>query len=517
MAQQTIAKPGLPEAKPPPVLVVLCGGPGQSQNTGLPPEIESRLFGLDEAVELVEVEDACHRPKQMREVLRGTRAERVVIVACSKDYPEIELHTEARKAGIDPLGLQVVRPAAGRVEAVLAGAVARARAFAGSKPENLKTKLAASSQKVSRRSFFTLPPLSYAVVPTFDVRRCVAYEGCRACVAACPSGAIASDGDLVTVDRSLCQSCGTCVAVCPERAVELPGSSADEIEAEVTALLDAASGTTPPLVAFTCADAELSIAADWLKVAVPCISMLPVAAILGTLAAGADTVGLAGCDRSRRSDNEGIHGRLGYCRELLTILGGPGAAARVTLLGPASSHEVVPRNGRRESSPSEAQAHLFGKGAAAETVTRLAGLYGASAMTTDHESSPTGMVALDREACSGCWTCAGSCPTGALKTEVDDDEVSLTFDPSLCTACGECARTCPEAETGAIRVTSRTDLAAIARGRTTLHTEVERNCESCGAPVASAGMIRRLGELLGEDGPALTPRLGRFCATCRVF
>ncbi len=515
MIQQIEVQPEPMDAPPVPVLVVLCGGLRDPLKASALQEIALAQSGLDEAVELVEVEDACHRPKRMGDVLKGTQADRVVITACSEDYPELELHAEVRKAGIDPLGMQVVYPIAGRVEATLAGAVARARAFPGSRPENLKAKLASSSQTVSRRSLFTLPPISYAVVPTVDVRRCVADDGCRACVTACPVNAISNNGEQVTIDRSLCQSCGACVATCPERSLELPGLSAEEIEVEVTALLAATSDVDVRRVAFVCADAGPSSAEGWLQVRVPCVSTLPVAALLATLAAGAEAVGLVGCERSRGNGYGGLRGTPGYCRELLTLLGGASEAARVTLLGPDSCQDVSPWRERPSGHEGE-QVRIFGKGAAAEAITRLADRYSANGMSLDHESSPLGVVTLDEQACSGCWTCAGSCPPGALKVEADGDEVSLNFDPSLCSACGECARVCPEAEAGAIRVERRTDLAALAQGRVTLHRDLELRCESCGTSIASAGLLQRLEVLLGDDAAALTDRLGRFCSACRV-
>ena len=68
---------------------------------------------------------------------------------------------------------------------------------------------------------------------------------------------------------------------------------------------------------------------------------------------------------------------------------------------------------------------------------------------------------------------------------------------------------------GAIRVSRRTDLEAMVRGRTVLHRDIERRCESCGAAIASAGLLQRLEALLGDADPALTDRLGRFRAACR--
>ena len=49
-------------------------------------------------------------------------------------------------------------------------------------------------------------------LPLIDNARCV-Y--CRACIDACPTIAITSIGDKVSVDPYLCQGAGSCVAACP--------------------------------------------------------------------------------------------------------------------------------------------------------------------------------------------------------------------------------------------------------------------------------------------------------------
>ncbi len=51
-------------------------------------------------------------------------------------------------------------------------------------------------------------------------RRCI---GDRACVAACPRGAIAFTERGAVIDRDTCASCGTCADECPTRALEILG------------------------------------------------------------------------------------------------------------------------------------------------------------------------------------------------------------------------------------------------------------------------------------------------------
>ena len=95
------------------------------------------------------VADLCHAAEEVR---RAGEAgfQHVVLGLCALDYSEVALHAEARKAGLDPLGIvpvslgglcsQVKGEDRGTEKAklLLAGAVAKARAYPGSTPENVK-------------------------------------------------------------------------------------------------------------------------------------------------------------------------------------------------------------------------------------------------------------------------------------------------------------------------------------------------------------------------------------------
>jgi Ni,Fe-hydrogenase III small subunit/ferredoxin len=53
--------------------------------------------------------------------------------------------------------------------------------------------------------------------PLVDPSRCA--DGCRACIDACPTGALAEDGEGLRVDLGRCLFCNDCVQACPEGAI----------------------------------------------------------------------------------------------------------------------------------------------------------------------------------------------------------------------------------------------------------------------------------------------------------
>jgi ferredoxin len=537
-------------------LVLLCQGLDKTALALELAELGSWLLSHLQGVKVGTAEDLCHQPGAVRTAIRQTSAHRLVLGLCSREHPEVELQAHARRAGLDPLGTQMVDlgslsgwDAPHRAHLILAAAVSRARAFPGALPENTRAVLLSSGQEISRRSLFTLPPVSYVTVPTINRSLCTAKDGCDQCVRACPHSALEKDGDVVLVNRSRCQSCGICVAGCPQRAVEFPGWSAQELEAQVSSLLETEADLESRAVAFVCKNAPTSTGGDWLPVHVPCASMVSADAILETLAWGASAVALQSCsDKCPTGLAETVQGRVDYCQQLLRRLGGPCAERRVQALNadgavppepappplpgdtPAGPEEGTGYGvqgtgyGVREDSfplppeprtlyPHDRPIRLFGRGVAAKAVLELAARYGARELVMDHPWSPLSQVEIEERACTGCGTCAVACPWEALSYDSGQDGVALRFDASLCAGCGQCQSVCPERASGAIRVSPVTSLHNISRGPQTVFKDREVLCERCGAPIATRRMLARIAAILGDG---YTPQaMGRLCANCR--
>jgi len=129
--------------------------------------------------------------------------------------------------------------------------------------------------------------------------------------------------------------------------------------------------------------------------------------------------------------------------------------------------------------------------------------------------APFGAIAVDREACTLCMTCAGVCPAQAL--QAGGEQPALRFIEQNCVQCGLCESACPE-DAIALQPRLLFDEDA-ARGPRTLNQAETFACIACGKPFATAKMIETiLGRLadhwMFQDERA-RERL-KMCEDCRV-
>jgi len=518
--------------------------PGFSTTVLLCADLESCGSGLDlsevsgalretvPAVQVQVVPDLCAHPRRITRVFKSDGTARLVLGVCSRLYPRAELQTALRKAGLDPVGVEVVdlgtsaarahsRPVATEKAGVLlSAAVARAGLFAGSRPENLKPVLSAAP---SRWSLLNLSLLEYQTIPAVAPERCRVGEGCQYCVGLCPQGALRVEDGEIRLEKSRCTGCGVCFSGCPHDAMDFPGYAPAQLAAQVAALLDE-SGEEPRAILFVSSDSARLLDAlaerqttyppHWMPVEVPCLEMVPPAWLLACLHVGASAVGVLPCTAECGCGGSGrVADRVNYCRRLLFRLGRGEDEVILLPHDPEALGEALRSVSLRCRPPRQgAVSAPFQHRARAQVVLQLAsGHVGLEEVSLEHPASPFGTVDLT-SGCTFCGACAAVCPTGSLLLQ-GDGGLALTFDAALCTACGQCVPVCPEP--GVLDLRRVTELERLARGRTVLVRDQYRRCVACGEPIAPGAMLRRITRLLEADHPVTAGLISRYCAACR--
>ncbi|MEE9600901.1 MAG: 4Fe-4S dicluster domain-containing protein [Thermoplasmata archaeon] len=463
---------------------------------------------LDEDVEVHVIPELCHHFDFPR-LLAGREIRRLILGLCREGSSIGELQTQARKVGLDPLGVEIVSLNGNGIErskVLLAGALARARAFKGSKPENAKLYL---SSRISRRSLLRLSLTEYRAVPSVDQGICAAGSECSLCVSVCPQSALEWSDGILGHDRSRCEPCGLCVTACPRGAVIDPACTPAQLEAQIRTLLSVGY-SDPRGIVFLCQQSpEPKAASGWMPVKLPCVGMATPTWILAPLLLGAGAVAVLSCQRScPTSQSRAIKQGVAFCREFLRLIGAP---EDLVMLNPAL--EEPPREGRGTVPLEDPYSHK----AHANVLTKLASEYGRSRVILEHPLSPVGVVEIRDDACTACGMCAATCPTSALTHEEGEEGVTLSFDAGECVACGLCLSKCPERGRGAIILHKIVNLELLSQGRMPVYVERMARCIACGAPIASAKMLGRLEELLGSEHAPVMPLISSHCMDCRVM
>jgi NAD-dependent dihydropyrimidine dehydrogenase PreA subunit len=455
-------------------------------------------------VNVIRAPDLCRRPRQLEELVPA--GETSLMLALHGSETELgRVQAATRRLGFDALGVGVVDlerlDGAESITSAIVALEARTAAYAGSQPEQVK--LLHHPARTTRRGLFSLGVPTYTGGPMVDQARCVAGDGCRACVSQCPADALDWKAGTVSHDKTACVACGICVTTCPTGAVVNPVATPAALEAEVRAAI--ASRPGPCGIRFVCRAGHVNFGPGWHDVEVPCTGMLTVGWLLAPLLVGASAVTAMTC--AENGCEVGLSPRttatLCEAAEVLAAIGVD--ATRLT----GDRHDFDPL----VTTP--ASSGIFDPGS---TQRAIAALQEASKVNEGFvalDQVDVGSIHIDSASCTACEMCANVCPTDALHSSHDRDAVKITFDPRQCVACGQCVTVCPEIDRGAIALDTGFDTGDWSRGRRELRVEPTASCEICGRPVAPAAMLERIGAILGDEHSGTLDMIGKRCIECR--
>lgn len=359
-------------------------------------------------------------------------------------------------------------------------------------------------------------PLYVRMEPSLCAHSRAEKPACSNCLNVCPTGAIMSAGETVSIDPLICAGCGACSAVCPSGAITYDAPSVDHIFRRINTLAAAyrdAGGANARLLVHDAHGAEMirlaarfgrGLPAHVIPMEIDALSGFGHAEMLAALASGFAWVDVLLAPTTERD-------ALDPQIEIARAVAGEGVALLdiddPDLLsdhlfdaepGAAIGSPVLPLGSRRQ-------------------VARLAAkaLNPASEVIPLPANSPYGAVQVNTDACTLCLACVSLCPSGALGDNPDLPQ--LRFQEDACLQCGLCANICPEK---AITLAPQFNLTDAALTQVVLNEEEPFACIECGSLFGAKSTIEKISEkLAGKHAMFANPQAARMiqmCDKCRV-
>jgi ferredoxin len=372
-------------------------------------------------------------------------------------------------------------------------------------------------------------PKYFAYKPSICAHSRSQKTGCTQCIDVCSTLAIRADGDHVAVEPHLCMGCGACATVCPSGAMTYAYPAPSDLGARLRMLLGeyARAGGRDAALLLHAADAHPALdalarrgrglPARVLPVEVEHIASVGIDLWMAALAWGASGVAVLATGREAPQYREALRFQMSIAQTVANAQGYQGEHFRLVQAGVGDFSAAVwewpvalaPRVAATFAATSDKRRTLA---LAFEHLAQHAPVPRATIPLP--AGSPFGTLAVDKERCTMCLACVGSCPEAALLDHAERPQLRLI--ETNCVQCGICVKTCPEQ---AITLIAQLDLSPDARAPRVLNEAKTFECTRCGKPMGTEKLVLAMVERLrghsmfaNEDSLA---RL-RMCADCRV-
>ncbi|MBL8565561.1 MAG: 4Fe-4S binding protein [Hyphomicrobiaceae bacterium] len=322
-------------------------------------------------------------------------------------------------------------------------------------------------------------------LPTIDGETCVhghlATASCRACVAACPRGALALDLKALSIDTDACDGCGLCRPACPQSSIDLARLADSPI-------VDVGTGT----VLLACERAEAGSG----RGVVPCVDAFGERDLQRFAGAGVTTVLVARGDC--RACPRGRSATLGEAvRRFNAVQPVRGGAKPLQL--DAVSGDLWRRRAEQATQArndfDQRRRSLFGL--RARGVARIVSSGDAPAVEP-RDVRFRYVPEIDPQSCHGCDACVRACPHCAIAMVRQGGALGYTISPQRCTGCRLCIDVCDVDAVG---------LAEIAPLDAPFVALAEAKCRRC-------GVVFHVPQQSGPGGEHVA--LPEACGICRL-
>lgn len=354
-------------------------------------------------------------------------------------------------------------------------------------------------------------------------------KGCTRCIDACPTIAITSIGEKVSVDPYLCQGAGSCVAACPSGAMSYAFPAVNDLLGHLKQLLAgyaAAGGSDPVLLLHDAWSRDAlenrlgpAMPESVLPFEIEEIGSLGLDAWLAMLAYGACAVVIAVTKGAPPRMVSELKTQVGFGRVLLEGMGYAPASLSVIDTSAAAEDPEGWWQDLPETAvckPAKFACPDDKRGILRLVIEHLHRHAPAPRKTVELPAgAPFGEIRVDKDACTLCMSCASVCPAAAINA--GGDLPQLKFTEWNCVQCGLCEKACPE---DAITLKPRFLFDAEQRQQPRiLHEEQPFCCISCGKPFATQAildnMLKKLeGHWMFQD--EASKRRLQMCDHCRV-
>ncbi len=346
-------------------------------------------------------------------------------------------------------------------------------------------------------------------------------DGCNACMNACATNAIRSNGEGISVDPYLCQGCGSCATVCPSGAMTYAYPKPNNAIDRTRELLSA--GGQRVLLLHNEDQQEfvdaIGVNDKVLNLLVEEVSAFGIDYWSAMMSAGVHQILLLVDTDMHQQSVQALNEQIGVYHELLAGLGLGDqyvqiittdelqkldfAACQYDALNTLKPSSFVTHNDKRQTLRNAIDA-------LSEQLKPVA------PVISMKKPAPFGVIDVDKDKCTLCMACVSVCPGKALLD--GQDTPALRMIEANCLQCGLCEAACPES---AISLKPQFTYDSIAaRQIKTLNEEEPFNCIRCQKPFATAKIIQTMftkldGHWMFKDEKA--KRRLKMCDDCRVI